>query len=125
MVLLYSLVAALVKISVVAFYLRLSPQRHFVWTCRITLAFVVLTFLGTFPALVAPCRPFRASWEYSLQFLPTTKCIDLNTLYAVNAVVYSVTDFWIVLLPVPMLLKLQLPMAQKAQAIVVFLCGGL
>ncbi|RPA73314.1 hypothetical protein BJ508DRAFT_53529 [Ascobolus immersus RN42] len=125
MVLLYSIIAALVKISVLAFYLRLSPQRPFIWACRATIVFVVLTYIGTLPVLIAPCKPFRASWDFGMQFLPTTKCVDTASLYSAHAVIYVVTDFIIMGLPMPMLFQLQLPLIQKIQAIIVFCCTGI
>jgi hypothetical protein len=125
MVLLYSIIAALVKLSVLAFYLRLSPQRYFIWTCRGTIAFVVLTYFGTLVPLIAPCKPFRASWDFAMQFQPTTKCIKTNDLYAAHGVIYVVTDFVVMLLPLPMLFNLQVPTIKKIQAIVVFLCTGM
>jgi len=125
MVLLYSIIAALVKLSVLAFYLRLSPQRYFVWACRATIALIALTYFGTLVPLIAPCKPFRASWDFSMQFLPTTKCIDTYTLYAVHGIIYVVMDFIVMLLPLPMLFKLQVSNIKKIQAIIVFLCTGM
>lgn len=125
MVLLYSTIGALVKISVVSFYLRLSPQRNFVWVCRSTIIFIALTYIGTLPVLIAPCKPFRASWDFTLQFLPTTKCIDTAALYSAHAVIYCVLDFVVMLLPMPMLVRLQLPIIQKVQAMLVFMCTGM
>lgn len=53
------------------------------------------------------------------------KCLDTVKLVYAAAPLHIVTDFGIILLPMPMLSALQLPMKQKVMLMFIFGSGGL
>ncbi|KAH7038389.1 uncharacterized protein B0I36DRAFT_219936, partial [Microdochium trichocladiopsis] len=118
---LFMLCGGLAKLSLLAFYLQLSPERWFrvaVWTCIAcvsTLTFVITTLL------FYHCTPARASWDV----LTTGTCVDTGILYMATAVQNIVTDIVIFLLPIPMVLGLQMGRRQKIGALVIFGIGSI
>jgi hypothetical protein len=71
------------------------------------------------------CRPYQHFW---MQYIdPTAKgtCIDLYPFFLGNAAASVVTDFLILLVPIPMVWQLQMPTGQKLAVSSIFLLGGL
>jgi hypothetical protein len=62
------------------------------------------------------CRLIAYLWDKSL----TGTCIDKRILYFTNAAFNVITDFVIFSLPLPILLKLQIPKKQKILLIILF-----
>lgn len=119
----YTIVLTVIKMSILIFYLRLSPKRSFKWACYIVSAYVILTGLAETFLLAFACNPIAAIWDHSL--VPMAKCLDQLALYKAVAVLNFAGDVFILFLPMPMLIKLQLPLRKKLQVMVVFLLGGL
>ncbi|KXJ85851.1 hypothetical protein Micbo1qcDRAFT_237247 [Microdochium bolleyi] len=117
----FMMCGGLAKLSLLAFYLQLSPERWFrvaVWTSIgivSTLTFVITTLL------FYHCTPARASWDV----LTTGTCVDVGVLYMATAVQNIATDVLIFLLPIPMVLGLQMGRRQKIGALVIFGVGSI
>lgn len=118
----YMLCNGFVKLSLLAFYLHLSPQRWFrvaVWT-SITLVAVyttVITFLMFFV-----CNPPRKAYDFKVQ---GGSCFEAAILYMATAVSNIVTDTILFVLPIPMVYQLHMPKVQKLGAIIVFGIGSM
>lgn len=114
------LCGGLAKLSLLFFYLELSPERWFrisVWSSIglvSTLTFVITTLL------FYHCTPAEASWDV----LTTGTCVDVGVLYMATAVQNIVTDVLIFLLPIPMVLGLQMGSRQKVGALIIFGIGS-
>ena len=68
-------------------------------------------------ALILQCLPIQKAWNPS--------CIDMSKLFLGNAIPNIVTDFAVVLAPIPMVWNLQVTGAQTIALCGVFLMGGL
>ncbi|KAH8600519.1 hypothetical protein B0O99DRAFT_668439 [Bisporella sp. PMI_857] len=104
----YSVSAALIKLSLLAFYLRLSRSMKFrislcdgIRMCWFGVASVVTVTLQ--------CIPLSMLWDSTKK----GSCIQLQTFYYANAALNLATDFTIYAMPIPMLWRLHLPTIQR------------
>jgi hypothetical protein len=117
----YKVSLYLVKISLALFYFRLfNTIRWFKWVSILLLAVIasytlITVFLGFFQ-----CDPVSRAWTRS----GPGKCIDLTPFWTSNASFSISTDFILLLLPIPLLLRLQIPAGQKLGLIPVFGLGA-
>ena len=104
---------ALAKLSLLALYYRLNPDRK-IRACIYALATLVSGYSLAITIVAAgPCNPLS---------LADQKCLtDLNLFMAC---INIITDFLILCLPIPMLRALQLPMKQKVLLGLVFALGS-
>lgn len=110
-----------VKLSLLTFYLHLSPQHWFrtaVWASITVVALytTIITFMMFFN-----CNPPSKAFNFAIK---GGSCIDAAILYMATAVSNIITDVMLFLLPIPMLYKLHMPKIQKVGAIVVFGIGS-
>lgn len=104
---------ALTKLSLLALYHRLNPDRK-IRGCIYALAVLVLGYSLAITIVAAgPCNP---------QTHTDQKCLtDLNLFMAI---INILTDFFILCLPIPMLRALMLPTKQKVLLGMVFALGS-
>ncbi|EMD96464.1 hypothetical protein COCC4DRAFT_204728 [Bipolaris maydis ATCC 48331] len=119
---LYCPFLASAKLSLLLLYLRLSPLRWF----RICVYGGILLVIGYSIALFFPlifaCTPFKRVWDITIT---EGSCINRTPLYMATAVLNMVTDIYLLVLPIPMVVKLQVPRAQKAGLLCIFGIGSL
>ncbi|KAL8682197.1 MAG: hypothetical protein Q9186_001734 [Xanthomendoza sp. 1 TL-2023] len=124
---LYMLGTMLAKISLLLFLYRIfSVDRKFriaAWALGTIL--VGWTIISFFLRIFA-CRPIKASWDVKLQLDPETRCNpkSYNTLN-VHGICNIITDFGLLLLPVPMVWKLQMSLKKKLGVAAVFATGAI
>jgi hypothetical protein len=78
-------------------------------------------FALVFPLIFA-CTPFRRNWDVTIT---AGSCIDRTPLYMATAVLNMATDLLLLVLPVPMVVGLQMPRAQKLGLMCIFGVGSL
>lgn len=118
----YFVAVALPKLSVLASYLRIFVEKKHRIATYITAGFVVvIAFIGVVTSL-ASCRPFSARWDFTLV---DTHCINSAHFWQGMAFPNIATDLFMLVLPWPVLWRLQLPRRQKLALIGVFLLGSL
>ena len=119
---LYNTSIALSKLSVLCFYYRVLATKQQLRLILWTLAIFTMTWWITM-SIVAFCQciPPEASWN------PEVKgaCINQYNFFIGQAVPNIFTDFVLLLLPLPILLKLQIRLPQKIGVVFVFLLGYL
>ena len=72
--------------------------------------------------LLFGCQPIRAAWDpYTFA---TGKCVNLTVLYITIAVANIVSDVVLFVIPIPMIVRLKMPMAQKVGAAIMFGVGS-
>lgn len=118
----YMLCNGFTKLSLLSFYLHLSPQKWFrvsVWTSIVIVAIytIVITFMMFFV-----CNPPRKAFDFKVV---GGSCTDAAILYMATAVSNIVTDVILFVLPIRMIYKLHMPKIQKFGAIFVFGVGSL
>jgi len=110
-----------IKLSLLLFYLQISPDRRF----RIAvygLALVVVGYsLASALVVVFSCSPVSKSWDITVR---DGHCVNLPAFYIVNLSLNSATDIAVLILPVPMLWNVQMPRPQKIALTAIFMTGS-
>lgn len=70
--------------------------------------------------LLFGCRPIRSAWDPYV----AGKCVDLPSLYIAIAVANIVSDCLLFVIPIPVIIKLKMPLAQKIGAGIMFGVGS-
>ncbi|CAM1508581.1 Fc.00g054290.m01.CDS01 [Cosmosporella sp. VM-42] len=109
------------KLSLVLFYRRLSPQIW--WKCCVhgVTFFVVGYNVVIFFVIIFACHPFKRHWEIGAT---EGGCINETALYVATAVLGIVSDLVLLLMPIPMIVRLQMPSRQKLGLILLFSIGS-
>ncbi|EDU41586.1 hypothetical protein PtrSN002B_008574 [Pyrenophora tritici-repentis] len=117
---LYAFAIAFTKLSIIASYLRLFPDKMFrIWMYILSFSIVGLWFTGVF-VTVFQCTPVRGAWDFTI---PGRRCINYVTYLYASSAVNVATDIILCLLPLPHLWKLQLPLRERV-VLCVLLAGG-
>ncbi|KAI1426214.1 50S ribosomal protein L36e [Xylaria sp. FL1777] len=120
--LLYFILLALTKTSLLLFYLRVFPSPQFHRVCYITMGVVVAAGIAFLVTGIFYCTPVSYIWT---GWTGDTKghCINFNAFAWSHAVTSIAQDLWIIALPIPSLLKLQLGRRKKIHLILMFSVG--
>ncbi|KAI8287583.1 hypothetical protein K4K60_012340 [Colletotrichum sp. SAR11_57] len=118
----YTICGSFAKVSLLIFYMRLSPQRWFKWAVWITLGVIISYSAALFFALIFACDPIAMSWDVTIT---EGTCIDRPAIYIATAVANIVSDVMIFSLPIPIVVKLQIPRRQKIGLFFIFAVGSL
>ena len=111
----------LAKASILVFYMRIFDVPAFRFRAKITLAIVVAWAISFFFASLFQCYPVTPLIEPFYG----NHCVNTIPLWYVGGCTDIVLDFLILAMPVPMVLKLQLPWRQKLGILCTFLLGAL
>jgi hypothetical protein len=119
---LYGPVVFFAKASLFLLYLRLfSPDR---WTRNLIYFGLVTTFvmyLATTVAFGVLCLPRPGeSW---LEALLSPRCTKSLSMTYVQGIFNVVSDFYVLIIPIPVTLKLQLPLQKKIGVCAIFMTG--
>lgn len=68
------------------------------------------------------CFPLRADWDTSVKY---PNCVNLGVASTILAAFNVLTDLIILVLPMPLLWRLQKPTREKLEIMAIFLCGSL
>lgn len=121
---LYFTQVLIIKLSILAFYLRLFQGRilrYFIWaTIAITIALIVIfNFLTAFQ-----CQPIAYYWK-GWDKETEGHCLSLNALGWANAASSIILDAWMLAIPLSQLKNLQLHWKKKIGAGLMFSVGVL
>lgn len=110
----------LAKFSILFLYKKLSQLKWFNTCVYILMTIVISYSVGIIFALIFPCNPIPANWDLSV----TGKCIDKAGIYLATAAINVITDLLILTLPIPMILRLNMPRSKKIGLVIVFIVGS-
>lgn len=121
---LYFAEVALLKLSLLFFYLRIFPGakiRKLIWgTIAFDILFgVVFVFVGIFQ-----CQPINFYWE-NWDGEHVGKCFDVNAIGWANAVISILLDGWMLALPISQVVRLNLHWKKKVSVAMMFTVGTL
>ncbi|CAL8576420.1 hypothetical protein XPA_002305 [Xanthoria parietina] len=105
----YCPAVALAKVAILIFYLRLNPQKTFRYSVFAVLFITVGYMIALCFALFFQCRPVAKVWNPLLE----GHCVNAKDLYLWNTILNVITDFLVILVPIPMLRTLQVGTRQK------------
>ncbi|OQE37094.1 hypothetical protein PENCOP_c010G01814 [Penicillium coprophilum] len=118
----YNLTMILAKISALTLFTRVFHSRRFLIITYVLISFLALFGLWTTLSGFIYCIPIHYFWNPS-QEARKKHCLPDGPTWFTNAGIQTFTDLLIVAMPIPLLLKLQLPKRQKWAIIVVFSLG--
>lgn len=119
---LYVPLMACAKFSLLLFYQRLSKMAWLKWSCWAVAGVIVSYSIALMLALIFACTPMEKNWDITVQ---EGTCINKGAIYIATAALNVFTDVVMLVLPIPMIAKLQLPKVQKAGLICMFGVGSL
>lgn len=105
----YSISAMFVKLSLLTFYVRLTPEPHFRMMTYTLMAMCAVFGIASAITVPLQCIPISMLWDTTVQ----GHCIDINNFYFANAGIHMFTEILIFALPIQTLWHLHLPLRQK------------
>ena len=108
------------KISVLVLLHRIFITRRFQLTARILSAIVLAWYLTSLFGYTFICYPIQMNWNPRIH----GHCGNLPLLTVIVPIPWVVTDFAILIAPIPVVRKLQLPRLEKIGLCALFLTGG-
>lgn len=112
---------ALVKISLIAFYLQVFLDRRFRITCWIVLGYIILSSLIIQFLTIFSCSPIQSFWDRDIK----GTCLDVGAIGFANSANAILQDIIILVMPMPSLYKLQMKRWRKAAVALMFAVGAL
>lgn len=109
------------KIAILLFFLRIFVDRvvrALVWVLVIVM---VMFFIAGLILALALCRPYAFKWDKTIH----GTCGDIMAGYRWVSIPSIVTDFFILVIPIPVIWKLQMNRGKKIGVILTFMVGGL
>lgn len=119
----YLLSSDFAKLSLLALYHDLTPDRSFRVAVRVTAAAFALYAVAYALTSIFSCHPAYASWD--LAAMATATCIDKEKFFLAASVANVCMDVIILLAPLRIVVPLQMPKRQKASLLFLFATGGL
>lgn len=83
---------------------------------------VICYSVATAALLIFPCRPYARAWDATIT---AGSCINRPAVYVATAVSNIVTDLFILVIPIPMVVRLKIPLQQKIGLACMFAVGSL
>lgn len=119
----YGLGVWFVKTAILAFYLRLSPEKRFRQINYAIMVFVALYSIVSVVMFVVGCIPVAAMWDITL--MDNAKCFSQLDLVYGNAACNVLSDLITLILPIRLCWSLHLNRKQKTMLMGLFLLGSL
>lgn len=111
---------ALAKISLIILYHRImKKQKIYVMALHAITAVVMGYSISIIFALILACHPVSRNWDPTVE----GECVNRTALYIATAVTNIVTDLALITLPIPLVLRLNMPRSQKVYLFLMFVVG--
>ncbi|PIA99847.1 hypothetical protein CB0940_02398 [Cercospora beticola] len=107
---LYIFTMAIAKLSLLVYYHKLSPSRWFRYLIYAIGTLIIVYSTALFFAVIFACKPVDMSWDLTIR---VGKCLDKDAIYLGHAGLNTGTTLLLFGIPVPMILKLEIPRMQK------------
>ncbi|KAI0442665.1 hypothetical protein F4803DRAFT_350104 [Xylaria telfairii] len=118
----YLVIVNLPKLAILVVYRRLFPQKPLLYLLY-GLGFILIAApFGSLIAVLAACHPFSANWGSAE--VQATHCINKEALFVWNSFPNIVTDFVMLIIPLPIVWRLHATLQLKLGLTVTFLIGG-
>ena len=118
----YCLSLTFTKVSILLQYLRIFTTKQFRVSCWALLGFVAVYGTWSVFSSIFGCMPVAYFWDKTIK---GGHCMNQYAVWFTSAAVNIVTDFAIIILPMPVLWRLNMPLKQKRALMLVFALGGL
>lgn len=97
------------KLSILAFYLRISPNRAFRITTYAIGIFETCVEISSCSIVLFGCTPVSGAWSTP----STAKCVDKDAYYVIQAGLSTIIYIATIAVPIPMCTQLRIPAKQK------------
>jgi len=109
------------KASFLLFYMSIFTTRRFRISAQLVLGLVICWTISFFFANLFTCYPISPFIEAFYK----NHCVDGLALWYSMAITDIIVDFFILLLPIPVVLRLQLPLQQRIGVLAMFFWGAM
>lgn len=117
---LYGITLMLIKFSMLRFYARIfAKNQAFYWSVRAAALIIFLWMVSVVLETFLLCRPLAYNWDTTIDGV----CGNRQAVYVGAGVSNMITDFIVLLLPVPFVWKLQMRTASKVGLLAIFGLG--
>lgn len=121
----YFATIGLSKLAVCVLYRKLFPQKSVLIILWVTAGIIIGNSVGSVVASLAACRPFEANWASAEVQADPNVCIVKSSLYIWSSIPNIITDFILLVLPLPIVWNLHASPRLKIGLSVTFLCGSM
>ncbi|KAF3904409.1 hypothetical protein ABW21_db0204374 [Orbilia brochopaga] len=115
----------LIKISILAFYHQISAAKTYRIIIYVSMAAVVIYSIIMIFINAWECPKISDAWSAEILLQGSGSCRNLHPLYFVQASFNIFSDIWILLLPIPVLLRLQMRRNKRIALIGIFSVGSI
>jgi hypothetical protein len=124
---LYIVGAALIWLSILLFFKRLANRSSRLMDISINVCFGIAAVITLLPLLFTTfaCKPIAASWSIVQYVSPDRKCLDQAAILLALSIIHVVFDFALLLIPIRLIWKVQLPLRARVSLIIMFCFGSL
>jgi hypothetical protein len=119
----YETTVNLAKLSIILFYRRLFPQRSVFWILVATAFILIGTAVGCLIASLLACRPFASNWGSPTE--QAKNCFDREAFFIWLSFPNLVTDVIMLVLPMPIMWKLNAPLGIRIGLMATFAVSAL
>jgi uncharacterized membrane protein YgcG len=113
----------LVRLSILLFYQRIFGQIPIVRPLiRFTFATIVACCIGFVLAIIFGCKPINHFWK-GWDGEQEGHCISTHAVFWAGAVIVTVIDIWVMLIPLPFILRLKFSLRKKILSACMFAFG--
>ncbi|KAJ0417383.1 hypothetical protein BJY00DRAFT_325692 [Aspergillus carlsbadensis] len=112
----------LTKVAIVCFFMQVFPGPKFRLLCYGTITWCFLFMVSTTIAAILACVPVEKMWT-NWMGVQEGICYDNNAFWWAHSAINIATDLWIIAMPIPMLVKLQLKLKKKIYLVLMFSVG--
>lgn len=119
----YALSLALIKLSILAFFLRIFPDIKFRRVVQLTMAFIVLMTVVYGVLFALQRKPLWMFWEGWKNKSPRGMMLDTNATAMSHALINVALDVWMMILPITQLWKIGIKRKKKFGIIAMFSVG--
>ncbi|KAF2867684.1 hypothetical protein BDV95DRAFT_646623 [Massariosphaeria phaeospora] len=110
------------KLSILFLYHRIFPSRTFTRVLWGVGAFILAYSITSAMVNLLQCVPIAANWNPKLA--ATAKCVDFGSELIALSTINAVTDFVLLVLPMPILWRLHVNLEKKIKLMVMFALGA-
>ncbi|KAI0201352.1 hypothetical protein F4808DRAFT_469663, partial [Astrocystis sublimbata] len=117
----YKISLSLTKISILLLYLRIfGTVRWLKWSCYVFILTLVVYCTIATSIMIFQCNPISVEFEVDRK---GGRCINMGPLWYTNAIVSTVSDLVILVLPMPIICRLEMRIAKKLSLVLLFGLG--
>lgn len=119
---LYCIISPVLKLAALWFYRRIfGPQTRVNYIINGGIFFITIAYTALFFISLLSCMPFERRWN---KYVPGY-CLPSGVTAYLSGAINVLTDAFVVFLPIPAILKLNMALSRKIRALAVFGLGAM